>query len=193
MWSRLRLSVCFLRCRSGPGDNGSEWMKHWVKGGHNYYYNTQTGEGTWVEPAEFLQNNTQLNKDEIQVRLSSPPDAQHFFVVKAFSGSFKQLFSSLLFSLLPNQSVVSGVTTAYNREQLWLANESLITKLQARCRGYLVRKAHRDRMDFLKSQESSVTCIQVKYPLPPGGGACLPSQEPAQSHAISCLCNGNVM
>uniref|UniRef100_A0A8C5CYG0 IQ motif containing GTPase activating protein 1 n=1 Tax=Gadus morhua TaxID=8049 RepID=A0A8C5CYG0_GADMO len=101
------------------GDNGSEWMKHWVKGGHNYYYNTQTGEGTWLEPEEFLQNNTQLNKDEIQ-------------------------------------SVVSGVTTAYNRKQLWLANESLITKLQARCRGYLVRKA----------QDSSVTCIQVKRPQP---------------------------
>uniref|UniRef100_A0A8C5AAS1 IQ motif containing GTPase activating protein 1 n=1 Tax=Gadus morhua TaxID=8049 RepID=A0A8C5AAS1_GADMO len=111
------------------GDNGSEWMKHWVKGGHNYYYNTQTGEGTWLEPEEFLQNNTQLNKDEIQ-------------------------------------SVVSGVTTAYNRKQLWLANESLITKLQARCRGYLVRKAHRDRLDFLKSQDSSVTCIQVKRPQP---------------------------
>jgi hypothetical protein len=47
-------------------------MKHWVKGGHNYYYNTQTGEGTWLEPEEFLQNNTQLNKDEIQVRPSSP-------------------------------------------------------------------------------------------------------------------------
>ncbi|XP_059927337.1 ras GTPase-activating-like protein IQGAP1 [Gadus macrocephalus] len=108
------------------GDNGSEWMKHWVKGGHNYYYNTQAGEGTWLEPEEFLQNNTQLNKDEIQ-------------------------------------SVVSGVTTAYNRKQLWLANESLITKLQARCRGYLVRKAHRDRLDFLKSQDSSVTCIQAHW------------------------------
>jgi len=71
----------------------------------------------------------------------------------------KQLFSS---PSLFHQSVVSGVTTAYNREQLWLANESLITKLQARCRGYLVRKAHKDRLDFLKSQEPSVTCIQVK-------------------------------
>uniref|UniRef100_A0AAR2LEJ1 IQ motif containing GTPase activating protein 1 n=1 Tax=Pygocentrus nattereri TaxID=42514 RepID=A0AAR2LEJ1_PYGNA len=85
------------------GDNSSEWMKHWVKGGHNYYYNLKTKEGTWDAPADFVQNNTQLNKDEIQ-------------------------------------SVVSGVTAAYNREQLWLANESLIAKLQARCRGYLVRR-----------------------------------------------------
>uniref|UniRef100_A0A672LIX0 Ras GTPase-activating-like protein IQGAP1 n=1 Tax=Sinocyclocheilus grahami TaxID=75366 RepID=A0A672LIX0_SINGR len=105
-------------------DNGSEWMKHWVKGGHNYYYNLKTGQGTWEEPADFIPNNTELNKEEIQ-------------------------------------SVVSGVTTAYNREQLWLANESLIAKLQARCRGFLVRRGTKDRLGFLKSQEPSVTCIQM--------------------------------
>uniref|UniRef100_A0A3B4F3C9 IQ motif containing GTPase activating protein 1 n=1 Tax=Pundamilia nyererei TaxID=303518 RepID=A0A3B4F3C9_9CICH len=108
------------------GDNGSEWVKHWVKGGHNYYYNLQTKEGTWVEPENFIQNNTQLNKEDIQ-------------------------------------GVVSGVTTAYNREQLWLANETLITKLQARCRGYLVRKGQKERMEFLKSQDPAVTCIQAHW------------------------------
>lgn len=60
------------------------------------------------------------------------------------------------------QSVVSGVTTAYNREQLWLANETLITKLQARCRGYLVRNGLKERMSFLKTQEPAVTRIQVR-------------------------------
>lgn len=60
------------------------------------------------------------------------------------------------------QSVVSGVTTAYNREQLWLANESLITKLQARCRGYLVRKGLKERMEYLKSNEPAATNIQVR-------------------------------
>ncbi|XP_046897505.1 ras GTPase-activating-like protein IQGAP1 [Hypomesus transpacificus] len=108
------------------GNNGSDWMKHWVKGGHNYYYNLSTGEGTWVEPEGFVQNNTHLDKDNIQ-------------------------------------SVVSGVTTAYNREQLWLANESLIAKLQARCRGYLVRNGRKERLDFLKSQEPSVNCIQAHW------------------------------
>ncbi len=55
-------------CSNCPGDNGSEWVKHWVKGGHNYYYNLSTREGTWVEPESFQQNNTQLNKEDIQVR-----------------------------------------------------------------------------------------------------------------------------
>uniref|UniRef100_A0A8C2DZ85 IQ motif containing GTPase activating protein 1 n=1 Tax=Cyprinus carpio TaxID=7962 RepID=A0A8C2DZ85_CYPCA len=108
------------------GDNGSEWMKHWVKGGHNYFYNLKTGQGTWEEPADFTPNNTQLNKEEIQ-------------------------------------TVVSGVTNAYNREQLWLANESLIAKLQARCRGFLVRRGMKERLGFLKSQEPSVTCIQAHW------------------------------
>uniref|UniRef100_A0A672HSN4 IQ motif containing GTPase activating protein 1 n=1 Tax=Salarias fasciatus TaxID=181472 RepID=A0A672HSN4_SALFA len=108
------------------GDNGSEWVKHWVKGGHDYYYNLNTRDGTWVEPENFVQNNTQLNKDDIQ-------------------------------------GVVSGVTTAYNREQLWLANEALISKLQARCRGYLVRKGVKERMDFLQSQDPAVACIQAHW------------------------------
>ncbi|XP_026992809.1 ras GTPase-activating-like protein IQGAP1 [Tachysurus fulvidraco] len=108
------------------GDNGSEWMQHWVKGGYNYYYNLKTREGTWDEPAGFIQNNTQLNKDEIQ-------------------------------------SVVSGVTAAYNREQLWLANESLIAKLQARCRGFLVRRNLKERLNFLQSQDSSIRCIQAHW------------------------------
>uniref|UniRef100_A0A3Q3X7W2 Uncharacterized protein n=1 Tax=Mola mola TaxID=94237 RepID=A0A3Q3X7W2_MOLML len=112
--------------KKAEGDNGSEWVKHWVKGGHNYYFNLNTKEGTWVEPEAFSQNNTQLNKEDIQ-------------------------------------PVVSGVTTAYNREQLWLANESLITKLQARCRGYLVRKGLKERMDYLKSNDPAVTCIQAHW------------------------------
>ncbi|GAB1292261.1 Ras GTPase-activating-like protein IQGAP1 [Apodemus speciosus] len=58
------------------------------------------------------------------------------------------------------QSSISGVTAAYNREQLWLANEGLITKLQACCRGYLVRQEFRSRMNFLKKQIPAITCIQ---------------------------------
>uniref|UniRef100_A0A452TXQ8 IQ motif containing GTPase activating protein 1 n=1 Tax=Ursus maritimus TaxID=29073 RepID=A0A452TXQ8_URSMA len=58
------------------------------------------------------------------------------------------------------QSSISGVTAAYNREQLWLANEGLITKLQACCRGYLVRQEFRSRMNFLKKQIPSDSVSQ---------------------------------
>uniref|UniRef100_A0A672QDG1 Ras GTPase-activating-like protein IQGAP1 n=1 Tax=Sinocyclocheilus grahami TaxID=75366 RepID=A0A672QDG1_SINGR len=59
------------------------------------------------------------------------------------------------------QSVLSSVTAEYNREQLWLANEALIIQLQALIRGYLVRRAHNDRLKYLRKQEPSVIKLQV--------------------------------
>uniref|UniRef100_A0A4W6GA13 IQ motif containing GTPase activating protein 2 n=1 Tax=Lates calcarifer TaxID=8187 RepID=A0A4W6GA13_LATCA len=58
------------------------------------------------------------------------------------------------------QTVVSSVTAEYNREQLWLANESFVTQLQARIRGYLVRKRHAQRMEYLRQQEPHVVKLQ---------------------------------
>ncbi|NWS71161.1 IQGA1 protein, partial [Crotophaga sulcirostris] len=114
------------RRKMAAGGNGSEWVKHWVRGGYHYYHNLRTKEGGWDEPAGFVQNDTQLSREEIQ-------------------------------------STISGVTAAYNREQLWLANEGLITKLQARCRGYLVRQEFNSRMNFLKKQVPAITCIQSQW------------------------------
>ncbi|TRZ15275.1 hypothetical protein HGM15179_011795 [Zosterops borbonicus] len=112
--------------RRATGGNGSEWVKHWVRGGYHYYHNLRTKEGGWDEPAEFVQNDTQLSREEIQ-------------------------------------STISGVTAAYNREQLWLANENLIMRLQACCRGYLVRQEFNSRMNFLKKQVPAITCIQSQW------------------------------
>ncbi|NXU12654.1 IQGA1 protein, partial [Pardalotus punctatus] len=112
--------------KRAAGGNGSEWVKHWVRGGYHYYHNLQTEEGGWDEPVEFVQNDTQLSREEIQ-------------------------------------STISGVTAAYNREQLWLANENLIMKLQACCRGYLVRQEFNSRMNFLKKQVPAITCIQSQW------------------------------
>ncbi|NXP31934.1 IQGA1 protein, partial [Leiothrix lutea] len=112
--------------KRAAGGNGSEWVKHWVRGGYHYYHNLRTKEGGWDEPAEFVQNDTQLSREEIQ-------------------------------------STISGVTAAYNREQLWLANENLIMRLQACCRGYLVRQEFNSRMNFLKKQVPAITCIQSQW------------------------------
>ncbi|NWT57192.1 IQGA1 protein, partial [Erythrocercus mccallii] len=112
--------------KRAAGGNGSEWVKHWVRGGYHYYHNLRTKEGRWDEPAEFVQNDTQLSREEIQ-------------------------------------STISGVTAAYNREQLWLANENLIMRLQACCRGYLVRQEFNSRMNFLKKQVPAITCIQSQW------------------------------
>ncbi|KAL2092382.1 hypothetical protein ACEWY4_012180 [Coilia grayii] len=59
------------------------------------------------------------------------------------------------------QSTVGSVTAEYNREQLWLANEPLIILLQARIRGYLVRRAHAERLEYLRQQEPNVVRLQA--------------------------------
>uniref|UniRef100_A0A3Q2P197 IQ motif containing GTPase activating protein 2 n=1 Tax=Fundulus heteroclitus TaxID=8078 RepID=A0A3Q2P197_FUNHE len=60
------------------------------------------------------------------------------------------------------QNVVNCVTAEYNREQLWLANEWFVTQLQARIRGYLVRKKHSQRMEYLHQQEPQVVKLQIQ-------------------------------
>ncbi|KAF1550830.1 Ras GTPase-activating-like protein IQGAP2, partial [Eudyptula albosignata] len=59
------------------------------------------------------------------------------------------------------QSIVGQVTADYNREQLWLANENLIVQLQARARGFLVRKNYQERKAYLHNQEPSAIKIQA--------------------------------
>uniref|UniRef100_A0A4W6G9K3 IQ motif containing GTPase activating protein 2 n=1 Tax=Lates calcarifer TaxID=8187 RepID=A0A4W6G9K3_LATCA len=106
------------------GSTDSVWVKHCIKDRYDYYYNLETGQGTWEEPEGFEHNPGQLSKEEIQ-------------------------------------TVVSSVTAEYNREQLWLANESFVTQLQARIRGYLVRKRHAQRMEYLRQQEPHVVKLQA--------------------------------
>ncbi|XP_069736818.1 ras GTPase-activating-like protein IQGAP2 isoform X3 [Phaenicophaeus curvirostris] len=59
------------------------------------------------------------------------------------------------------QNIVGQVTADYNREQLWLANENLIVHLQARARGFLVRKKYQERKAYLQNQEPSAIKIQA--------------------------------
>lgn len=42
-----------------------------------------------------------------------------------------------------------------------MANERLVTQLQAMTRGYLVRKKHAKRMEYLRQQEPHVVKLQV--------------------------------
>uniref|UniRef100_H2SJJ6 IQ motif containing GTPase activating protein 2 n=1 Tax=Takifugu rubripes TaxID=31033 RepID=H2SJJ6_TAKRU len=101
---------------ANKGSSDSVWVKHCFSDRYLYYYNLETGQGTWEEPEGFHHRGDHLCKEEIQ-------------------------------------NVVSSVTAEYNREQLWLANESLVTQLQARIKGFLVRKRHKQRMEYLQQQE----------------------------------------
>uniref|UniRef100_A0A674PC81 IQ motif containing GTPase activating protein 2 n=1 Tax=Takifugu rubripes TaxID=31033 RepID=A0A674PC81_TAKRU len=109
---------------ANKGSSDSVWVKHCFSDRYLYYYNLETGQGTWEEPEGFHHRGDHLCKEEIQ-------------------------------------NVVSSVTAEYNREQLWLANESLVTQLQARIKGFLVRKRHKQRMEYLQQQEPHVIKLQA--------------------------------
>lgn len=77
---------------------------------------------------------------------------------------FLLLYTANLISVFSlYKGVVSSVTAEYNREQMWLANESLVTQLQARVRGYLFRKKHAERLAYLHQQEAHVITLQVAH------------------------------
>ncbi|XP_053557358.1 ras GTPase-activating-like protein IQGAP2 [Bombina bombina] len=61
------------------------------------------------------------------------------------------------------KTIVGEITADYNREQLWMANESLITLLQAQIRGYLVRKAFNERKKYLREQEPFTIKLQASW------------------------------
>lgn len=61
------------------------------------------------------------------------------------------------------QIICGKITSDYNREQLWVANENLITLLQAHMRGYLTRKAYRGRKAYLHQQEPYAVKIQASW------------------------------
>ncbi|XP_066458965.1 ras GTPase-activating-like protein IQGAP2 isoform X2 [Eleutherodactylus coqui] len=61
------------------------------------------------------------------------------------------------------QNICGKITADYNREQLWMANENLITLLQAHMRGYLTRRAFRKRKTYLYQQEPYAVKIQASW------------------------------
>ncbi|XP_071994239.1 ras GTPase-activating-like protein IQGAP2 isoform X1 [Engystomops pustulosus] len=61
------------------------------------------------------------------------------------------------------QTICGKITSDYNREQLWMANENLITRLQAHLRGYLTRRAYQKRKTYLDQQEPYAVKIQASW------------------------------
>uniref|UniRef100_A0A7N8YC86 IQ motif containing GTPase activating protein 2 n=1 Tax=Mastacembelus armatus TaxID=205130 RepID=A0A7N8YC86_9TELE len=119
-----------------------------------------------IYQAELAQR--QINKateDGLWVKHCFKDRYDHYYNLETGQGTWEEPegfeHNSSQLSKEEIQSVVSCVTAEYNREQLWLANESLVTQLQARVRGYLVRKKHAQRMDYLRQQEPHVVKLQA--------------------------------
>ncbi|XP_038137117.1 ras GTPase-activating-like protein IQGAP3 [Cyprinodon tularosa] len=61
------------------------------------------------------------------------------------------------------QAVVSSVSTSYSRKVRWQSSGALIVRLQAHCRGFLVRQQLEVRRRYLISQTPAVVTIQAHW------------------------------
>lgn len=64
------------------------------------------------------------------------------------------------------QEVISSVSGSYSRSVLWRSNKALVIRLQALCRGFLLRRQLEARERYLISQTPAVIVIQVRTHLP---------------------------
>lgn len=62
----------------------TEWTSHKLKSGDLYYYNYKTKESAWIKPENFEASNTQLTKEEVQVRyiVFQPVDISYASLMK---------------------------------------------------------------------------------------------------------------
>lgn len=56
---------------SPPGSSDGVWVKHCFSDRYHYYYNLETGQGSWEEPEGCPHRGDHLCKEEIQVLLLS--------------------------------------------------------------------------------------------------------------------------
>ena len=75
----------------------------------------------------------------------------------------RALAASLGLSLriMSPQSVVTRVTAAHDRERLWASNVAFVVRLQARLRGFLLRRELAARRHVLREQRPAALRIQV--------------------------------
>uniref|UniRef100_A0A7N6A0Z7 IQ motif containing GTPase activating protein 3 n=1 Tax=Anabas testudineus TaxID=64144 RepID=A0A7N6A0Z7_ANATE len=66
-------------------------------------------------------------------------------------------------SFIHNSEVISSVSGSYSRSVLWRSSEALFIRLQALCRGFLIRQKLEARQHYLISQTPAVIVIQSQW------------------------------
>ncbi|KAM3918670.1 ras GTPase-activating-like protein IQGAP3 [Leptodactylus fuscus] len=91
----------------------------------------------------------------------------YFFHLRSFEGTWEPPAgfspSTTHLSREEIQSAINKVTGGFKREKQWEASADMLVRLQARMRGYLVRKNFYQRMHLLHKQVPAVTLIQAHW------------------------------
>uniref|UniRef100_A0A8C5U161 IQ motif containing GTPase activating protein 3 n=1 Tax=Malurus cyaneus samueli TaxID=2593467 RepID=A0A8C5U161_9PASS len=99
------------------------------------------------------------------VRHTLPDGAEFYLNLQTLESSWQRprdgSFNSTHLSREEIQAVVTRVTAAHGRERLWVSNVGLVVRLQARLRGFLVRREFAARRHILREQGPAATRIQA--------------------------------
>ncbi|XP_027554967.1 ras GTPase-activating-like protein IQGAP3 [Neopelma chrysocephalum] len=99
------------------------------------------------------------------IRHRLPDGAKYYLSLKTFEGSWQHPrdggLNTTHLSREEIQSVITRVTAAHDRECLWVSNTSFVVRLQARLRGFLVRREFAARRHILREQQPAAIRIQA--------------------------------
>ncbi|XP_017663897.1 PREDICTED: ras GTPase-activating-like protein IQGAP3 [Lepidothrix coronata] len=99
------------------------------------------------------------------IRHRLPDGAEYYLSLKTFEGSWQCPrdggLNTTHLSREEIQLVVTRVTAAHDRECLWASNTSFVVRLQARLRGFLVRREFAARRHILREQQPAAVRIQA--------------------------------
>ncbi|XP_044127441.1 ras GTPase-activating-like protein IQGAP3 isoform X1 [Bufo gargarizans] len=91
----------------------------------------------------------------------------YYFHLRSFEGSWEQppgfSPSTTHLSREEIQSTINKVTSGFRREKQWEASADMLVRLQARMRGYLVRRNFTQRKNLLHKQVPAATAIQAQW------------------------------
>ncbi|XP_007441316.2 ras GTPase-activating-like protein IQGAP3 isoform X1 [Python bivittatus] len=92
---------------------------------------------------------------------------EYYFSLRSFEGSWEQpkplALRTAHLSREEIQAAIARVTSAHDRERLWGSNVRLVIRLQARMRGFLVRRKWAARRRFLSQQVPAAVKIQASW------------------------------
>ncbi|KAM6395375.1 ras GTPase-activating-like protein IQGAP3 [Rhynochetos jubatus] len=93
--------------------------------------------------------------------------AEYYLSLQTFEGSWQRPRDGALntthLSREEIQAVVTQVTAAHDRERLWESNVAFVVRLQARLRGFLVRREFAARRHVLREQWPAAVRIQARW------------------------------
>uniref|UniRef100_A0A8B9J2N3 IQ motif containing GTPase activating protein 3 n=1 Tax=Amazona collaria TaxID=241587 RepID=A0A8B9J2N3_9PSIT len=91
--------------------------------------------------------------------------AEFYLSLQSFEGSWQRPpdggINTTHLSREEIQAVVTRVTAAHDRQRLWAANAAFVVRLQARLRGFLVRRELAARRSILREQQPAAVRIQA--------------------------------